>query len=203
LDEEVKNLILSTRKDDKLSARLHLLDKEAEFIEQKLNVLGISVKSSAYTTLWILPEQVREIIRIDSSNGMHHPAIQRFTLASEKLNLEQTQHKAEKWDFLNFIQARWRNNPNDVLIKEKISIGAGFRIPYSGENRKNQNEFNFEAFKTDLAQKEWERNYILKSQAILADLSFLLTQIEQNQNHLIAFEKKFKNPDLPYILRLL
>lgn len=196
LDEEVKNLIQSTRKDDKLSARLVLLQEESEFFKLKLNDVGINETLLPSFDLWILPDQIKQILNTENKTPEAHPMLQKFNQSTAKLNLEKTQIYSEKWDILNFIQARWRNNSNDYLFNEKVSFGAGFRIPYSGDYRKNKNTYQYETLKSEFAQKEWQLNYAMKSKVIKTELLQILSQIEQNQIRLKAFEKKFKNPEL-------
>ncbi|MEP7322179.1 MAG: hypothetical protein ABI761_09675 [Saprospiraceae bacterium] len=196
LNEEVKDLIQSTRKDDKLSARLVLLKEESEFFKLKVNDIGIKETSLPSFDSWILPDQIKQILNTENKTSEAHPVLQKFNQSTAKLNLEKTQIYSEKWDILNFIQARWRNNSKDFLFNEKVSLGAGFRIPYSGDYRKNKNTYQYEAFKSDLALKEWQFNYAMKAKVIKTELLQILSQIEQNQIHLKAFEKKFRNPEL-------
>lgn len=196
LDAELKDLVQAYRKNEKIQLDYIALKDSRKLILQRsgLNDLSDSIVWNGFQ--WIQPTQIRNLLLIQTRTVPVSSSYARLIQNNSQLGLEAARLREDKWNILEFLQARWRNNLNDELIKEKISLGAGFRIPVPGNKRRDQNLLLMEKMQMDQEIAEYEAQYHQESQTMKQELESLLDQLEQQQHRLNQFKIKYQQPAL-------
>ncbi len=193
VQDDIKVWIQSLHKNDRLTLRKNQLIQKRERLYQEMQTMGLAGNLEIIPNFWIQPEEILKVGALLKTDLSHHTKVKAFYLDQMQLAQERAQKKSEQWDILNFVQARWRNNSNDEFFKEKFAIGAGFKLPYSGSDRKDQHDFQFKEYKIKLEEEAWRRDYQLKSSTLFEDISSSYQLIQQEKARLNLFKQKFSN----------
>lgn len=196
LDAEFKDLIQAYRKNEKINTEAESLNHSKRLFRLKSNSLQSkdSIESSGFE--WITAVQIRMAINQEQTHLPVSASYSKLIQSKSQNDLERIRLKSSAWNFLDFFQARWRNNPNDELIREKISIGAGFRLPYSGEKRREQNQLTLEKMQIETEIEQYQTQYQTELIQLKQELNSLLGQLDEQKRQLQLFEIKFKQPAL-------
>ncbi len=193
VQDEIKDWIQSIHKNDRLIFKKNQLILKKESLLRELASFGFKEMLSLDSSTWIGPDQIVALVSNDPSELHRHLMHRKFKLEKEKLEVERSQQKAERWDVLDFLQANWRNNSNDETLRERFSIGAAFKLPYSGSEQKDRYLFQFRDYKIKLEAEAWQREFDLKSQALRSEIKDNYQLMLQEQSRLDRFHQKFSS----------
>ena len=197
LDLELKDLIQAYRKKSKLQTVQSSLARDKTAVNYKISFAGSGDSLVIGDFNWISAEGIKNVLQQDPDLPPGGSlTLVRLRQEKEKLLLEEKRVKEDKWNVLDFVQIQWRNNPNDVLIREKLNIGAGIRLPYSGSSKRDQNQVLIEQLTVDAELDEFEKEYRLTTRTLKQEIEQLLLKLEEETNQLNEFEKKFRNTSL-------
>lgn len=196
LDAELKDLVQAYRKNEKIRMESGALKEARKWALQKSGYSTGSVDLILDGFQWIQPVQIRTMLKDDPETIPVSASYARLLQNKSQADLETMRLKEDGWNILQFFQARWRNNTNDELIREKISLGAGFRLPFPGEKRRDQNLIILEKMQIETEVDQYITEYHLKSNTLKLEMESILDQLEVQQNQLRQFENKFKQPAL-------
>ncbi len=197
LDLELKDLIQAYRKKSRLQTIQAGLARDKTGVNHNISFAGSGDSLVIGDFNWIYAEGIKTVLQQDPDLPPGGSAtLVRLRQEKEKLLLEEKRVRGDKWNVLDFVQIQWRNNPNDVLIREKLNIGAGIRLPYSGSSKRDQNQVLIEQLTVDTELDEFEEAFRLTARTLKQEIVQLLLQLEEETNQLNEFEKKFRNASL-------
>ncbi len=150
LDAELKDLVQAYRKNEKIKQESGVLNDARNLAVQKSISHGGSGEPILDGFQWIQPAQIGALLSKDHDLIPVSASYARLLQNQSQAELETLRLKEDGWNILEFLQARWRNNTNDELIREKISLGASFRIPLPGGKRRDQNLVELEKMQINL-----------------------------------------------------
>ncbi len=194
LDLDLKDLIQAYRKKGKLQTEQSALTRDKISASHPVSIpeAGDSLVIEGFD--WISIEGIKGVLRQAPDGSTPGSAtLVRLHQEKDKLMLEEKKVRGDKWNVLDFIQVQWRNNANDVLIREKINVGAGIRLPYSGSSKRDHNQVLIEQLAVNTELNHLEEEHRLTSLNLKRELEQLLQQLEEETNQLSEFEEKFRN----------
>jgi len=196
LDAELKDLIQAYRKNEKIKHESAVVEDTRKKAHQQSKHIGSGVSIGLDGFHWIQPFQIRILLQNDPGPVPVSASYARLLQNKTQAELESLRLKSDHWNLLEFLQARWRNNVNDELIKEKISLSAGIRLPFAGGKRRDQNMIVLEKMQIESELARSEDQYKLKTTTLRLELESLLDRLEEQQKQLTTFEGKFRQPAL-------
>jgi len=196
LDAELKDLIQAYRKNEKIKHESALVEDTRKISRQQYKQIGSGENIELADFQWIQPFQIRLLLQHDPGPVPVSASYARLLQNKTQAELEALRLKADHWNLLEFLQARWRNNVNDELIREKISLSAGIRLPFAGAKRRDQNLVILEKMQIESELSRHEDQYKLESTTLRLELESLLDRLEEQQKQLLTFEGKFRQPAL-------
>lgn len=196
LDAELKDLVQAYRKNEKIKLESGVLKDTRKLTVQQSMAHGVSGELRLDGFQWIQPAAIRALIRNDQDLIPVSASYARLLQNQSQAELETLRLKEDGWNILEFLQARWRNNTNDELIREKISLGAGFRIPLPGGKRRDQNLVVLEKMQIESEIDQYEMQYRSKTKTLKQELTAILDQLEEQEKQLHQFENRFRQPAL-------
>jgi len=195
LDAELKDLVQAFRKNEKIQLESRVLEEHKKLVTQKMSWTGKdTLLVDGFD--WIQPVQIRSLIMNESNTIPVSATFARLLQNKKQAELENTKLQSNQWNLLEFIQARWRNNLNDDLVREKISLGAGIRIPYSGAKRRDQNQVALEKLQINNEILHYASEFHYKTKILKKELESIINQLDDQQIKLQNFEIKFHQPQL-------
>lgn len=164
---------------------------QLDAIKIQANIFSLKEQMSAYRTLFwkqdsndvivhSLPEPISIIQFIDSSKSLDSPLDQINLIKEDLLQTKYKQKAASENQILDFLQARYVSDPED-LLKEKLSIGIGLRIPYVNNNSYNHTKLHQSLFELHIEQH-------LKLQELDYDLQQIKRKIKTKYTQLSALD---------------
>lgn len=132
--------------------------------------------------------KVTNILEITNSN---------YSLYNNAISKQQLEYKQDLLDAtkkLDYLQIRYHEDPTDP-VNQKLTIGAGFRIPMIGSNQKIKDEYELKRLTSSFDQLEENDAIELKLVELKNQLSRLIASyhnMDENRDYIL---KKF-NPDL-------
>lgn len=189
----------------------NLIDIEEELQDQAISILDLKQlqsKTNFQIKSWFQNEssinfsdfvslkKVRSTIAtVDEQTIASHPEIVEKNLRLQLAQTETQIERKEAQNYLKFLQVRFSDNPND-LIKERISVGAGFRIPTKTAATLKIKEAEAEVFESNLDVQREKLDLKSQIKTIKTALNFQLERWDllniQHQN----FNKKYNTEAL-------
>lgn len=128
--------------EDQHKLRLDQFENEA-----KLNRLLENRKSPDFNQLI----QVEEISTLISQLILKEKSLEedeKYMLEKEILDAEIRMEKAEKNRIIDFVQARY-SGPHDDIFNERVSVGLGLELPFSGSTKTKMEQLRVEKWKLE------------------------------------------------------
>ena len=153
---------------------------------------GTSVNFSDFVSI----EKVRATIAsVDEQTITNHPEIIQRNLRIQLAQTETQIERKEAQNYLKFLQVRFSDNPND-LIKERFSIGAGFRIPTKSAATLKIKEAEAEVFESTLNVQREKLDLKAQLEAAKSELSFQLERWDLHNSQYQTFNQKYNTTAL-------
>ncbi len=128
--------------------------------ELKLATRRLREQFGLDTTATVAPDEmlsVEEIMvqMIDNAATPLNPSSDEYQYERELIERETALEKAEKRQFLDFVQVRY-NGPHDEVLRERVQLRLGFVLPTSGNRNLKLEELRLE--QEELAREQQVRN---------------------------------------------
>ena len=189
----------------------NLIDIEEELQDQAVSILDLKqlqTKTDLQIKNWLQNETAinfsdfvsmekvqATIAAIDEQTIANHPEIIQRNLRIQLAQTETQIEKKEAQNYLKFLQVRFSDNPND-LLKERFSIGAGFRIPTKTAATLKIKEAEEEVFESNLDVQREKLDLKAQIEAIKTELNFQLERWDLFNNQYQTFNQKYNTEAL-------